>query len=623
VSEVIHYLRRAVLLPKGAAQTDAQLLSHFVERRDEDAFAALVKRHGPMVWGVCRRLLANHQDAEDAFQATFLVLVRKAATVRPREMVANYLYGVASLTAQRARGVAVKTRRRERQVEQMPEAALLEPDAWTDLRPLIDKELTRLPDPFRAAVVLCDLEGKTRKEAARQLDLPEGTVASRLARGRAMLAQRLARRGLAVSGAALASGLASNAAAGVPSSVASATVTAASRLAAGQAAAGIVSVQVAALTEGVLKSMLLSKLRIMAAVLLLAVAAAGSGGLLCQMQAAQAAVQPAVPLPKAQPNVQVEKKPKADQDQELLLIEVAQAKAELKAAQFSLRIAQERLNRVEKQLAEAAKSPRTKEGGSTLKDARPAAPGEGVGDDDDIADVPSQDLRAAKDDNKRYFLIGPVKDTKRPKDGFGLVVILPGGPGSADFHPFVKRIYKNSIPDGYLVAQPVAVQWTDGQEIVWPTTKNPVDKMQFSTEEFVAAVIKEVAAKHPVNGKRVFTLSWSSSGPAAYAISLSDRSVTGSLIAMSAFNPRLLPPLEKAKGHAYFLYHSPDDEVCPYRMAEQAARDLETNHAKVKLLTYEGGHGWRGGLYEHIRQGIEWLEKNAPTPAKNEEQPDK
>jgi predicted esterase len=195
-------------------------------------------------------------------------------------------------------------------------------------------------------------------------------------------------------------------------------------------------------------------------------------------------------------------------------------------------------------------------------------------------------------------------------------VILPGGPGSADFHPFVKRIFKFALPAGYLVAQPVAVKWTDDQAIVWPTRKNPTSNMKSSTEEFVAAVIQEVAAKHPVNPKKVFTLSWSSSGPAAYAISLTEKSVTGSFIAMSVFNPRLLPPLEGAKGRAYYLYHSPDDRVCPYRMAEQAARDLEQNHARVQLRTYAGGHGWRGGLYQDIRRGIEWLEKNQAPPAK-------
>jgi predicted esterase len=235
---------------------------------------------------------------------------------------------------------------------------------------------------------------------------------------------------------------------------------------------------------------------------------------------------------------------------------------------------------------------------------------------EDVADVTSQDLRAGKDENKRYFLIEPPKGVKPPKNGYGLLVVLPGGDGGADFHPFVKRIYKNSIPKGYILAQAVAVKWTDEQQIVWPTDKNRVEGMKFSTEEFVGSVINDVAGKHRLDPGRIFTLTWSSSGPAAYAISLTNKKVTGSFIAMSVFRPNLLPPLEKAKGHGYYLYHSPDDRVCPFRMAEQAAKDLENSGAKVNLATYDGGHGWRAGLYDNIRDGIEWLEKNHAPAAK-------
>ncbi|HEX5271227.1 MAG TPA: sigma-70 family RNA polymerase sigma factor, partial [Gemmataceae bacterium] len=162
-SQVVQHFRKA-LLQDGAGLTDGQLLGRFVEGRDEAAFAALVRRHGPMVWGVCHRLL-NHQDAEDAFQATFLVLVRKAASVAPRELVANWLYGVAHQAALHARRTAARRGARERQVTQMPDPAVTEPDPWDDLRPLLDAELSRLPDKYRAVVILCDLEGKTRKEA--------------------------------------------------------------------------------------------------------------------------------------------------------------------------------------------------------------------------------------------------------------------------------------------------------------------------------------------------------------------------------------------------------------------------------------------------------------------------
>jgi RNA polymerase sigma factor (sigma-70 family) len=259
---------------EGATLTDGQLLGRFLDRRDEAAFAALVSRHGPMVWGVCRRLLCNHQDAEDAFQATFLVLVRKAASIVPREMVANWLYGVAYQTALKARATTGRRRARERQVVQMPEPEAAEPDLWSDLQPLLDQELSRLPEKYRVPVVLCDLEGKTHKEAARQLGCPAGTLSARLARARALLAKRLARRGVAVSVGVLAAVLSQQAApAAVPLAAVSATIKTATLFAAGKAAAaGVTSARAVALMEGVLKAMLLTKLRgvivLLAAILL-------------------------------------------------------------------------------------------------------------------------------------------------------------------------------------------------------------------------------------------------------------------------------------------------------------------------------------------------------------------
>src|SRR5947209_2918028 len=176
---VIDRLRSAVLAG-GADLTDGQLLECFISRGDDAAIAALVRRHGPMVWGVCRRVLGNQHDADDAFQATFVVLVRKAASIVPREMVGNWLYGVAHLTARKARAMNAKRQTREKQVQDMPEPAAAEPNLWQDLQPLLDQELSRLPDKYRVAIVLCDLEGKTRKEVARQLKIPEGTLSSRL-----------------------------------------------------------------------------------------------------------------------------------------------------------------------------------------------------------------------------------------------------------------------------------------------------------------------------------------------------------------------------------------------------------------------------------------------------------
>jgi RNA polymerase sigma factor (sigma-70 family) len=286
-SKVIEQLRRAVLLHDGAAMTDGELMGCFIEHREEAAFAALVRRHAPLVWGVCRRLL-DHHDAEDAFQATFLVLARKAASVVPREMLANWLYGVAHQAALHARRTVARRRARERQVTEMPEPAVsAERDPWDDLRPLLDQELSRLPDKYRVVLALSDLEGKTRGEAARQLGLPEGTVASRLARARAMLAKRLAQRGVALSGGALAAMLSQKvASAGVPLSVVESTITAASLVAAGKAASGAISVKAAAFAEGVLKTMLNTKLKAAIAVILVLVLVATGATILTRRTAA-------------------------------------------------------------------------------------------------------------------------------------------------------------------------------------------------------------------------------------------------------------------------------------------------------------------------------------------------
>ena len=192
-----HRLRQALAQAEEAGLSDGQLLERFVAGRDEAAFAALVRRHGPMVLGVCRRLVRHAQDAEDCFQAAFLVLAQRAGSVRRREALAGWLHGVACRVAREAGGAAARRRSREKQVSEMPhpEVAPAQPQDW---RPLLDQELSALPEKYRSAVVLCDLEGRTRREAARLLRLPEGTLSSRLARARALLGRRLGRRGAAL-----------------------------------------------------------------------------------------------------------------------------------------------------------------------------------------------------------------------------------------------------------------------------------------------------------------------------------------------------------------------------------------------------------------------------------------
>lgn len=233
-------------------------------------------------------------------------------------------------------------------------------------------------------------------------------------------------------------------------------------------------------------------------------------------------------------------------------------------------------------------------------------------DGDDVADVASADLCVGNDANKRYFLIGAESDAAEAKVPRPLLIVLPGGDGSAEFHPFVKRIWRNALPAEYLVAQLVAPKWDAGQQIVWPTQKSPVKGQKFTTEQFVADVIAEIRSKYSVDDDRVFTLSWSSSGPAAYAVSLAGNTrVRGSFIAMSVYKPSFLPPLDRAKGHAYFLLHSPQDQMCPYAMAKAASLALANKGAVTKLVDYPGGHGWRGDVFGNLRQGVEWLEQNA------------
>ena len=171
------HLRRLVLRRDRTALTDGQLLEHFLTHRDAAAFETLLRRHGPMVLGVCRRVLDNAQDAEDAFQATFLVLACKAAGIARRELVGNWLYGVAYRTALDARAAAARRQARERQVKYMPDPEAGDrTDVWRDLRPLLDQELNRLPDKYRVPVVLCELEERTLRDVARQLGIGDRTT---------------------------------------------------------------------------------------------------------------------------------------------------------------------------------------------------------------------------------------------------------------------------------------------------------------------------------------------------------------------------------------------------------------------------------------------------------------
>lgn len=281
--------------------SDGGLLTRFLTQHDQAAFSELVRRHGPVVLGVCRRHLPNAQDAEDAFQATFLILAQKASSVGKRESVGSWLYGVALRTALKARTAAARRRAHEREASAM--APVEPPNAsWDELRPLLDGELGRLPEKYRAPVILCYLEGKTNEEAARLLGWPVGTLKTRLVQARDLLRQRLSQRGVALSATALAALLAKQAVAAVPSTLADATSEAALQMILGNGAA---SAEVAALVKGVSRSMLMQKLQVVAAGLLaIALLGAGAVGLVASNAAPpevarQALAAPSTEEPKA------------------------------------------------------------------------------------------------------------------------------------------------------------------------------------------------------------------------------------------------------------------------------------------------------------------------------------
>jgi RNA polymerase sigma factor (sigma-70 family) len=284
---VLHYLRR--LGPaEGDALGDAQLLVRYTRHDDEAAFAALVRRHGPLVWGAVTRVLGRGPDAEDAIQATFLVLVRKAGALRGPDALGPWLYGVASRVAMKARASAARRQGREKALAGEPPAAEAPGGAvWRDLRPVLDEEVNRLPEKYRAAVVLCYLEGLTDEEAARRLACARGTVHSRLARARQRLRRRLSRRGVGLSAGLLAAALAAHAApAAPPARLADSAVQ--SSLSFGRTgASAALTAPAVALAQGALRSMFLTQLKVAAAVLL-TLGLAGTGvGLFAQRGAAR------------------------------------------------------------------------------------------------------------------------------------------------------------------------------------------------------------------------------------------------------------------------------------------------------------------------------------------------
>jgi RNA polymerase sigma factor (sigma-70 family) len=305
---VLQHLRRVLARAPGPEVGDAELLERFVRWGDQAAFELLVWRHQRMVLGVCRRVLGNLHDAEDAFQATFLVLARKAASIGNRQALAGWLHRVASRVARHARSRAARQPRAAAQGADLdclpcprePGAELLA----GELGAVLDEELGRLPEHYRVPLVLCYLEGKTYEEAARQLRCPKGTVSGRLTRARHMLKARLTRREVGLGAGLLAAGLCEHAAsAAVPAALVAATVKAALLVASGRAAAVATSPEVAALAEGVLRSMLFHKVKFVSVLLAALVACVGAGTYAAALHAGDPAqpspAEKSVPAPPA------------------------------------------------------------------------------------------------------------------------------------------------------------------------------------------------------------------------------------------------------------------------------------------------------------------------------------
>jgi RNA polymerase sigma factor (sigma-70 family) len=286
---VLRHLRRLTGPPGGPEPRDAQLLRQFTARRDEAAFQTLMERHGPMVLGVCQRLLRQSQDAEDVFQATFLLLAQKADSIRKQESVASWLHGVARRLALKARARQVRLPTHEPRDEPGREAGPEVEAAWRELRTILDEEFRRLPAKYREALVLCYLEGKTHEEAARDLGRPLGTVKSLVARGRERLRLRLARRGLALSaGAFTVVAATASAAPAVPPPLAAATLAAALLIAADPAALRAVRAEVAVLLEGMGRSTIMTRNVIVAVLSVVCLLGAGAGLITYQAVTARA-----------------------------------------------------------------------------------------------------------------------------------------------------------------------------------------------------------------------------------------------------------------------------------------------------------------------------------------------
>ena len=294
---IVRHIRTLAGTSAVRRSTDLHLLRRFADARDEDAFAELMRRHGPLVLSVCRRVLGHEQDAEDAFQAAFLVLARKAGSIRKGESVGSFLYGVAYRIAMKERGKRAQRRRREQQAGQAMPTSPLSEAAFRELQLLLDEGLNRLPEKYRTPFVLCCLEGKSKSEAARELGWKEGTVSSRLAQARKQIQQFLSQRGVTLSAVLTAAGIAENtASACVPPLLAASSVRVAMLFASGTSAA-MATAKAAQLAETLLRSMAALPWKTATALLMAVSLAVGGAGMAYHAEGEKQA--PASEPPKA------------------------------------------------------------------------------------------------------------------------------------------------------------------------------------------------------------------------------------------------------------------------------------------------------------------------------------
>ncbi|HEY7154924.1 MAG TPA: sigma-70 family RNA polymerase sigma factor, partial [Gemmataceae bacterium] len=265
LSASVQHLRDVIAAQRHSDESDEQLLRAFADHHDDSAFAALVRRHGPMVMGVCRRVLGHQQDAEDAFQATFLILARNAAAPRNKSALAGFLHGTAYRTAMKVKQSAARRRKHERQASSRPPADPADDLSWREVRTLLDEEIARLPEIYRSAFVLCCLEGLSQAEAARRLGLKDVTVSSRLAGARKRLQRRLTRRGVELTALLAAMALTTETASALPAVLLTKTI------------GGMVSPAVAALVDSGSMILGIGKIKLAATLVLVASVLTGAG----------------------------------------------------------------------------------------------------------------------------------------------------------------------------------------------------------------------------------------------------------------------------------------------------------------------------------------------------------